>query len=242
MAISNAAPRFEASPARTTFRGLLGMHAEQLGLTGPAIERLITESQLSHWRAGQQMLSAEDRHDMVAFVVAGAVKVTYRGARCEPMIVHISGPGTFVPTGWLFEGRPRVRHFGAVAQVTSTVAMASQAVVTDLIAMLPASCALRLMSYGWRSFARLLEEKCKLLTMPLQNRVLAALESLAWTFGRRVADGILIDLPLSHSDLAQLAVGSRARVSRAIDDLRRAHRVLYRDTRIVLLASPRPTS
>ena len=45
---------------------------------------------------------------------------------------------------------------------------------------------------------------------------------------------MLIDLPLTQADLAELVVGSRAKVSRCVTDLRRAGKLEVSGRRLIL--------
>jgi CRP/FNR family transcriptional regulator, cyclic AMP receptor protein len=225
-------------PAKATLRSLLSLHAGRLGLTASAIEALVSQSQVTHWRAGQQIFAAEDTHDLANFLVAGAVKVICPGQRRFPVLVQMVRPGQFFGLASLFD-RSRVRQFGAVAHVPALVAMMSQEVITNVFAGLPPGNALQLMAYSWRALSRLLYEKCLLLTMPLRERLLHELEMLAHDFGEPRAAGTLIDLPLTHADLAQLVVGSRAKVSRCVAELRRSGEIeLVENRRLLLRREP----
>lgn len=222
-----------ATPAKASLRALLTENAGRFGLTASAVEAIVRQSQITHWRAGQHIFAPEDSHDLVDFLVAGAVKVTCQGRRGAPVTVQIVRPGQFFGLASLFE-RPRPRQFGAVAHVPAVVAVMSQAVLNTVVADLPPRRALQLMAYSWRALSRLLYEKCVLLTMPLADRVLHELRVLAHDFGRPHPDGVLIDLPLTHADLADLVVGSRANVSRCLVRLRRTRQLDLIGRRLVL--------
>jgi CRP-like cAMP-binding protein len=90
------------------------------------------------------------------------------------------------------------------------------------------------MAYTWRVLSRLLYEKCLQLTMPLRDRVVHELAVLAHDFGEPHDDGVLINLPLTQADLAQLVVASRANVSRCLAALRRARLLEFVGRRILL--------
>ena len=62
--------------------------------------------------------------------------------------------------------------------------------------------------------------------------MLAVLTTLARDFGYRHPEGIRIELRLTHRDLVGAAVGSRANVTRALDDLRTAGLVLVEQHRL----------
>ena len=131
-------------------------------------------------------------------------------------------PGHFIATGWLFQGRPRRRAFGAQAHVDSWVAKWSQALIKEVIAMLPDGGAFDIMAYGWRGLSRPLEDKCLLLTMPVPHRVRHEIDVLARDFGKPDERGVVIDVPLTAEDIAELVVASEKRVSRCLASLQRA--------------------
>jgi CRP-like cAMP-binding protein len=79
-------------------------------------------------------------------------------------------------------------------------------------------------------------EACRLLGLGLRDRVLAVLTTLARDFGVRHPAGILIDLRMTHAELAALAAGSRANVTRALEGLRARALVLVDGQRFVVTA------
>src|SRR3989442_9839050 len=111
------APRIAlaASPAKATLRALLSQNATRLGLTASAIDVIVARSQITHWRAGQQIFAADDAHDLVNFLVSRAVKVLCQGHRGVPVLVQIVRPGQFFGPASLFD-RPRRRQFSAGAR------------------------------------------------------------------------------------------------------------------------------
>ena len=64
--------------------------------------------------------------------------------------------------------------------------------------------------------------------------MIAVLTTLARDFGYRHPEGLRIELRLTHRDLAGAAVGSRANVTRALDDLRAAGLVFVEQHRLVV--------
>src|SRR5438552_18590081 len=96
------------TPAKSTLRALLSQNATRLGLTASAIDTIVARSQITHWRAGQQIFAADDADDLVNFLVSGAVKVLCQGRRGVPVLVQIARPGPFFGLAVLFAppGRP----------------------------------------------------------------------------------------------------------------------------------------
>ena len=92
------------------------------------------------------------------------------------------------------------------------------------------------MAYSWRGLSRQLVDASRLLTMSLRDRVLGQIQTLARDFGRPHPSGIVIDLPLTHADIAALAVGTGANVTRAVVALRAEGRVSMEGGRFVMQA------
>jgi CRP-like cAMP-binding protein len=228
-----AAGGAEGAPSKVTLRALLTREAPRLGLTAAAIDQIVRQSQITYWRAGQEIFSQGESHDLVNFLVAGAVRVVCQGFHHVPVVVQIVRPAHFFGLGSLFDS-PGPRLFGAVAHVDSVVAVMSQDALNGVMAALPPGCALQVMAYSWRVLSRLLYEKCLQLTMPLRDRLVHELGILAHDFGERRDDGILIDLALTQADLAALVVASRANVSRCVVALRRAGLLEFVGRRILL--------
>jgi CRP-like cAMP-binding protein len=221
------------APSKAALRGLLTQEAPRLGLTTAAIEEIVRQSQITYWRAGQQIFSQGEAHDLANFLVAGAVRVVCEGFHRAPVVVQIVRPAHFFGLGSLFE-RPGPRLFGAIAHVDAVVAVMSQEALSGVMAALPPGRALQVMAYSWRVLSRLLYEKCLQLTMPLRERLVHELGVLAHDFGVGRDAGVLIDLPLTQADLAALVVASRANVSRCVAALRRAGLVELVGRRILL--------
>jgi CRP-like cAMP-binding protein len=73
-----------------------------------------------------------------------------------------------------------------------------------------------------------------LLGLRLEQRLIHELAVLARDFGRDTRDGVLIDLPLTHADLAEFALASRANVARVMKRLERERLVDKYARKIVL--------
>src|SRR3989475_8580604 len=165
------APRMAlaASPAKATLRALLSQNATRLGLTASAIDVIVARSQITHWRAGQQIFAADDAHDLVNFLVSAAVKVLCQGRRGVPVLVQIVRPGQFFGLASLFD-RPGRRQFSAVAHAPPLVAVMRQEGLNGRVAGLPAGRALQLMAYSWRALPWLLYEKGPPPPLPRRGR------------------------------------------------------------------------
>jgi CRP-like cAMP-binding protein len=221
--------------ARTSLRATLTRVMPRLGLTTTAVETLAARAEITTWLAGRTICTAGDAADIVGFVVSGAVKVRCRGDRGAHVVVQLVPPGQFFRLASPADTRG-ARGFEAVAHVPSVVASVSTAVMTDVVGGMPPGSALQMMAYTWRGLSRHLFDACRLLTMSLSDRLQLQLEALARDYGRPHPAGVMIDVPLTHADLAALAVGTRANVTRALALLRKAGRVVVVDGRFAVRA------
>jgi len=221
------------SLSKEQFRALLVQMGPRMGLGNTAIEEMVRQAQLGQWRKGQNVFAADDTSDLINFLVSGAVKVTCptgEGNVCVQMV----RPGQFFGLNWYGQrGQPRL--FVATAFTDSVVAMVTSETMARIIANAPPRSVLQILTYSWRALSGLLYEKCCLLGLPLEDRLLHELGVLARDFGRRYSEGsVVIDLPLTHADLGEFALGSRANVARVMKRLERDG-VLGREGRKVLL-------
>ncbi len=221
------------SHGKQRLRALLEHTGPRMGLGPAAVDELVRHAQMAHFRRHHQIFGAEDTSDLIDFLVSGAVKVTCPtgdGTVCVQMV----RPGQFFGLNWYAErGQPRV--FMASAFTDCTVAMVSSDTMARLVAGMPPRAVIELLTYSWRALSGLLYEKCCLLGLRLEDRLLDELGVLARDFGRRQADGsVIIDLPLRHADLGEFALGARANVARAMKRLERDGLVARLGRKIVL--------
>jgi CRP/FNR family transcriptional regulator len=236
---SGCAPRRGVSsgceaPAKVTLRALLGANMMRLGLTPAAIDTLVMSAHITPYRTGQTVSATAGSDDLVHFLINGAVRVTCTHDGVEPMTVRFIRPGQFFSLTPLSD-EPSPPSFGAAAHEPALVAAVGREAMRQVLMTLPPANALTFVAHSWRVLLRLVFDKCVSLMSPLRERVATSLELLAQDFGAPHARGVLIDLPLTHQDVAQLAVASRANVSRCLSSMRRDGRLDVEGRRFVLI-------
>jgi CRP-like cAMP-binding protein len=169
-------------------------------------------------------------------VVVGAVKLVCETPRGKRVSVCFVAPGQVVPGEWPVDGVPARRDVRAVAHdpLGTVVASWTRRVLLDVLATLPPGQAMHAIATASQAAMELLRQKCDLLGLALRDRVLAVLQGLARDFGRPHPEGVRIELRLTHQDVAGAAVGSRANVTRALEELRADGEVLVDDHRLVV--------
>jgi CRP/FNR family transcriptional regulator len=165
----------------------------------------------------------------------GAVKVVSATPRGKSVSVCFVPPGHLLTHEWPGEGTAR-RELRVVSHdpLGTIVASWPARTVLGVLATLPPAQAMQLVTTTWRATTDVLLQKCHLLGLSLHDRVLAVLTTLARDFGRPHPDGIRIELKLTHLDLAGAAVGSRANVTRALEQLRTEGLVSVEQHRLVV--------
>ncbi len=196
------------------FRNLLSDVGRRMGLSASAVDQLVRSAQLGHWRKGQNIFSPEDTADFVNFLVSGVVKVSCPSG-AGTVCVQLIRPGQFFGLNW-YADQGQLRLFSATAFTDATVAIITNEMMAELVASSPAPGVLQIVSFSWRVLSRLLYEKCCVLGLGMEERLIHELGVLARDFGRDGEGGVLIDLPLTHADLAEIATASRANVARVM--------------------------
>jgi len=238
--MSGASPRDMASGHYIAeLRRLLGANAAMLGALGVDVESLARrDTVFIAARAGQLFGDATADIDAVRFVVEGFVKIVCAvPGRQRPLIVRILGPGEFV----CLPARPFAAGVGVLAHTDATLASLPIHRVGNAFG----AGLHKLQSHWWVSDVRLGVYKTVLLGLPLAGRVIHELRGLVPRFGRRQADGWLLDLPLYHVDIADLVAGTRSNVTRCLVSLMRDglldrvhRRLLLRDRFMTLDLAP----
>jgi len=220
-------------PARQTLRALLARQAD-LGLSAAAVEAMVCRVHFLCCRAGEEIVSGAAQAGVVCLVVGGVVKIVCEGPSAKPITVQMVGAGGIIQldAATCDSGSDVV----AIAHTPALVAYLPSAAWREVACHLRVEESLRLAGRAWQTLSRRLYERSALLAMPVAERVLHQLRVLARDFGRSHPDGVCIDLPLSHADLAGMVGAARANVTRAIGTLRAAGRLVRAPGRFVLAA------
>jgi CRP-like cAMP-binding protein len=229
--VSDHGLRRAGPSARETLRNLLRQAASGLQIAPAAIDLVVQHAQITNWSPGQKIVTPADPSDFVYFLVSGAVRLEMKTQRRSVTVAFVP-PGSFIGSacGWIGGTFP----FSAVSHLPSLVALVSRDTMRRALERLRPEIAHRLVANEVVWLQGLVGRKARLLSSSLPDRLADELAVLARDFGRPVSDGVLIDLPLIHEDLAKLVVASRANVTRALVALRNAGTIAVVSRRIVL--------
>jgi CRP-like cAMP-binding protein len=228
-----------ADQIRRRLSSLLSSDGPRIGLRPQSIAIFARRARLSFCRRGQTLLGGDEA---VHVLVTGAAKlIVCAPGGTRPLTVGFVRPGRFLGLSSLFDP-PRPRLFRAQALTDCWVAGLGHDGMTEIVSNLTAEATYELAAHSWRIMSSILHRKCRSLSSPLRERLVAELQALAIDFGAPHALGCVIDLELTDRELAEVAAASVSRTARTLTQLERDGVVARDGSRLVLLAAPDPDS
>jgi CRP-like cAMP-binding protein len=214
--------------------------AEALGeseIFGALLEEELTE--LAHlgtrarYPVGRIVFEKGDPGDSLMIVLSGRIKIRSVSVDGREIVLNFIEPGQAFGEIALLDGRPRTAG-AATLEACEVFILRRQAVLSFLEAKpLAAIRLIGVLCQKLRRTTQMFEEKILLSMAP---RIARALLRLAGEHGRRIADGLLIDLKLSQSELGAYAGLSRENVNRQLGAWREGGIIGLREGRIVIHA------
>jgi CRP-like cAMP-binding protein len=183
------------------------------GLPPEAIDEVVARATEKELATGGTLFREGEAASSSYLVMKGRVKLTQVGADGNEVLLRFAGPRETVAVLALFEGESY--PVTAQAAVESLLLAWHRDVLQDLFRRHPtlAVNAMRLLSARLREVQERFRE---LATERVAQRIARALVRLVRQVGRRVPAGVLIDLPLSRQDLAELTGTTLYTVSRVL--------------------------
>lgn len=236
----------ERSLARRELSRLLTARSSRSGLNAPAVAEFVRSARIAVCEP-DEVLPYDAESDTLAVLITGAMRIV--AATTPESWIRIAGRGQFVGTpSSVGHGPP----FFAVAHTRAEVAVLDQKAFTRLIERLEPAGSLRLLAYSSLVFSRYVCDACDFLLLTTDERLLRVFRTLAGQFPLHHDRGTIIDLLLSHHDLACLVRRRRENVSHALTRLRGSGRIEMMGRRFLVVGfgagdqpaclSPRDTS
>ena len=170
------------------------------------------------YRKGDIIFQREDDGQALFIVESGSVRVYFPGAQGSDLTLAVFGPGEFFGEMSLLDGGPRS---ASAAATVDTVLLALER--SDFIAVLtsrPAAALSVLEVVSWR-LRGASEMASDLAFLDVGGRLAKKLLDLAGAHGKQVANGTLLDLPLTQEELANMIGVTRESVNRNLGEFRR---------------------
>lgn len=183
------------------------------GVDAPTLEEILAAARTARYAKETVVFAQEEEAHSFFVLIEGRLRVTKLTPNGQQVVVR------FVSAGDLFGIAPAVGRTTYPASATAIVDTVAAAWPTPawprLLALNPAFAANALKTVGSRlqdAHARVVE----LATEPVEQRIARALLRLAERSGRRSADFVEIDFPLSRQDVAEMTGSTLHTVSRIL--------------------------
>ena len=174
----------------------------------------------------------EDAADCVFVLVEGRIRLSSITSDGKEGILALIEPGELFGELAILGSDVREEHARCVEN-SKVVSIRREAIESVLLRNAHLSLSItRLMGLRRQRIERRLRH---LLFRSSRERLAGLLCELAEQYGRKVSDGILIDIRLSHQDLAGLVGTSRESATLTLGELRREHLIRVESRRFVVL-------
>jgi CRP-like cAMP-binding protein len=190
-------------------------------------ENFFTKLKARKFMEGEMILNAGDRLDYLYYVEKGIVRSFYIDEEGNELTINLLKVKGIFPLSSVIAGKENIYDFQAFTNVEVKVTRTS-----DFLKYLENNCTLRGVLLG--RFARGLEgylvRSFFLIKGSAMQKVASTFIMLSSRFGKNTKDGILIDLPLTHQNIADLAGITRETASIQIEMLEK-ERLITRSRR-----------
>ena len=184
-----------------------------------------------HVAKGTLLFAEGDQAHEVFFPKAGSLRVYRMSEDGRELTLDIPGPGSIVgPEAFL----PGETYRTTAAAFTDVCVLGfTRPAVDELFRRYP-ELGLKAVQSMSRALSDATEALARVALMSARERVMAALERLAGTYGRGGRTGVCLDLALTHQDMASLTGLSRQTVTTVLSELRSEGRITVLRRRIWL--------
>jgi CRP/FNR family cyclic AMP-dependent transcriptional regulator len=207
--------------------------AAELGLDRETADALLAVATVRHFRRGAAVYPQGTHRNTLFIVLAGTVSVSVALASGRRVLCAFYRAGAMFGFPLVDFERPRLSAADAFTDVA--VAVIPRREFERVLAGLPASTAIRFFNRLLERQARFAMRLVHCTALDLPGRLALTLTDLAASLGVEATDGLHIDVPLTHENLADMVGASRERVSRAMAALLQRGLIRYRRARITVL-------
>lgn len=210
---------------------LLAASSLMNGLSPVELDRMIAEGRLREMPRGEFFFHQGDDATTLYILVEGRAKLSQVSGDGTQVIVNYFGPGDELGIIVALSGMPYPLSAEAIERCMAISWHRDQ--MKELMIEYP-RLALNGIEMIGRRFARLQQRFQEVATQRVEQRVARALMRLTRQFGRRTPEGVLLDMPLTREDLAQMTGTNLYNVSRILSKWEHAGFVHTSRSQIVL--------
>jgi len=201
------------------------------GLTDADREALAAAVARRRYRKGDIVMQKDEPGHALFIVERGSVRIYVPSAQGNDLILAVLGPGDFFGDLSLLDGRPR--SASAAVSTDTTLLMLERSDFIALITRRPAAAMAVLEAVAGR-LRETDEMASDLAFLDVAGRLAKRLLDLASAYGVERGSGVLIDLPVTQEELANMIGVTRESVNRTISDFRALGLISNQGRRIVI--------
>ncbi len=200
------------------------------GLDAPTLEALNRQTHTKRYRRGETIYFPGDPTN-VYFLKSGRVKLVYVSPAGRKLTLAICRPGQ--PFGELDDKAQTGHRLMAVALTDVELCWLPRDTLLQLAQDHP-QLGVRLVKWVGEQAREIQTRLEELLFVDVPTRLMRLLLRLADEYGQVTPDGLLIDLPLTHQEVAELIGSTRETTSLAINQLQKQGLLERRSKRFLL--------
>lgn len=183
------------------------------GLTAQECREVAAVARPYHAKQGEYFFHQGEPATHFYILVEGQVKLTQINPEGHQVIINYFGPGDGLG---IIVVLSQMAYPVAAEAVEDCYALAWDGQVTRQLMLRLPQLAINGMELVARRFAGLQERYHQLMTHRVEQRVARTILQLVRQFGKKVPEGVLIDMPLSRQDLAEMTGTNLYNVSRIL--------------------------
>ena len=186
----------------------------ECGLDRSAVDALFAAALVRRFARGASIYPQGTHRGSVFLVVSGTVSVSIVLPNGAQILCAFYQPGAMF--GFPIVESERPRWSAADAFTATTVAVVPRRDFERIIAGQPPAVMMRFFNKVLERQARFAMRLVHCVALDLRGRLALTLVDLATTFGVSNGDGVRVDLPITHENLAEMVGASRERISKAM--------------------------
>jgi CRP-like cAMP-binding protein len=189
---------------------------------------------LRKYRAGQVIFHQGDAGSSLHIIQSGRVKISLVSEDGAELIVALLQEGDFFGELALLDGHPRSAT--AIAVTDAQTRAFGREEFLNFVRKFP-DAAVAVCAALAQRLRQADERLAETVFLDLPHRLARRVAELADRYGRRTAEGVVLDMPFTQSDLAELAGATRQSVNKVLSQWEQEG-VLRRERRSILILRP----
>ena len=199
--------------------------AAEWGLDRASVDALFAAAIIRHFRRGTSIYPQGTHRGSIFLVLSGEVSMSVLLPNGQRILCAFQQPGAVF--GFPIVESERPRWSAADAFTPATVAIVPRREFERVVAALPPAVVIRFFNRVLERQARFSMRLVHCVALDLRGRLALTLVDLATTFGVHERDGLRVDLPITHENLADMVGASRERISKGMAALQAQGLIKY---------------